>query len=206
MAKFLTIGAAVLAAAATVVWAAGPTSLLVKFKLPPSVNTVKPTAIVDGDGNVLFNATTPGQVRIVNPSSPLPSSMRTVQSSSACPFGSGELFDKATSPDGSFSTFAIPAGQVFVITSLAVEGGTGVPSATPGNPVQTALRINNSVYALTIQNSDIGASKSFSLHETFPTGIVVRSGNPICVEAQDVVTAASVGAAGVINGYLTTDN
>jgi hypothetical protein len=196
---------------ATLAWAAGPTSLAVKFKLPPSVNSVKPVALVDGDGNLLFNSTTPGKVQVVNPTSSglgaiAASDVVTMQSSSACPSGPGEIFDQVVKPDGSFTTFSIPAGKVFVITALSVAGGTGSPQAIPGNPVQVQLHINGSFYSATDQNVDLGPSKSLSLHQTFPTGIVVGSGSPICVVGVDLVTATSVGVSGTINGYMATDS
>jgi len=199
-----------LGVAVTLAWAAGPTALRVKFKLPPVKNAVKAIAVVDGDGNVLFNTTTPGRVAVTNlPAAVLaprlPSDVRTVRSTTLCPNGppSSLVFDQVIGPDGTVTPFAIPVGKVFVVTSLSVVGGTGSPPATPGNPVQIQLLVGNN--GIAVRNVDVGPTASISIDNiTMPTGIVVRSGTSLCIQGIDLL-AAAVGVSGTVNGYLADD-
>lgn len=206
-------------AALGVAWAAGPTALLVKFK--SGTNAVKPVAVVDGDGNLLFTTTTPGKVEITNPivvppassSGPRPSDMRSVRATDGCPgvggaFASAVRFAATVNPDGTTGVFSIPAGKVFVVTSLGVVGGTGVPGATPGDPVQIQLGVRGSggsLDAIPIQNVIAGSAGSFGLHVNFPTGIVATANATLCIAAMNANTTAPIGAGGSINGYFADD-
>jgi hypothetical protein len=100
---------AFITALVTLAWAAGgPTALLVKFKLPPGTNVVKPTAIVDGNGNILFNSTTPGQVQVTN----FP------PQASAGDFFSIVLSADDNYPTSSMTVATVPTDRQLVITDI----------------------------------------------------------------------------------------
>ena len=79
-----------LALAPAVVWAL---TLDVSFRLPPQLNRIKPTAIVDEAGNVLFG-TTPAKVEVTNapPSNSGGAAVFTAYGTTECPPGFVPLY------------------------------------------------------------------------------------------------------------------
>jgi hypothetical protein len=202
----LLVGSVTIVVAA-IAWAAGPTSLLVSFKLPPKINAIKPVAIVDGDGNLLFNGTTPGQVRVTN--APLPSQMVTVASSvvaycSGSPPGSGLFaFDNTRNPDGTVSAFSIPSGSVFVITAAEAVAYGHPPDDVLFMQIHVSGSSGSTAFGTlaVTTNSEGAGGASFAI----PTsGLVVASGSSLCLSSrnQNAVPSALDTVGMALHGYF----
>ena len=111
--------------------AAGPASLIPKYKLPPAVNPIKPTAILDGDGNILFSDTHPGKCE-VTALSPLIVTTPEPEGDTFVPLNALEIFAGCGCWLGRYQD------KLYVVTNntnnqtvLSVQTGVRVPGLRP---------------------------------------------------------------------------
>ena len=185
------LGFAGVVTVAALAWAAGPTTLLVKFGLPPKVNTVKPTAIVDGDGNILFNAATPGQVSVTNqpaiparPLSPtLPSDLVTLTAGpGSCENGGTPMTVQVQSNGVGIPFVNDPmAHKTLILDGIAVS--TGVPAAGQlGTIVLYLGGVGATMWIYQFTQAPVGAvSGSYQTSQALPQ-IPIAGGTTLCAQ------------------------
>jgi hypothetical protein len=146
-----------------------------------------------------------------SPNDLLPSSLRTVTTSSDACFGGSPLFgvkfDLRQHPDGTRSAFSVGTGQVLVITAAEISGSGGVAGNIGDLGVEAfssfVPQVSSFLFGQTNITMDSGGN--MSRQYTFPTGVVVKSGVTLCAIALDVKTVTPLTVFGVLHGYLAAD-
>lgn len=115
----------------------------------------------------------------------------------ACAVGSGFLLDARILPDGSYEPFAIPNGQVLVLTGISWSTIGAV-----GEDSEISLRINPSG-ALVFHATAIVDSLNNGSGNVAVPGIVVRSGSQLCFENTSGAPAMIFDA--TAHGFLAAD-
>jgi hypothetical protein len=118
-----------------------------------------------------------------------------------CPAGGGLQFDRRVQPP-TVVEFTIPVDKVWVVTSIdwAVQGAVTAQMRTALFSVATATGFNGPAgqsTALADGNGHVGASV------VFPTGIVVRSDQLLCLNMQSLESSEFFSA--VAHGFLAPD-
>lgn len=111
----------------------------------------------------------------------------------------GKKFDTLLGADGSQKAFAIPQGQVLVVTAIELLGF----GANPGAQVQTRIfrGVGQTVNNVAIRESVADPSgRIFQIYE-FSPGMVVASGGEVCTNNNLNITVS-----GRLRGYLTNSN
>jgi hypothetical protein len=119
--------------------------------------------------------------------------------SASCPSGAviGKMIDKQHNPDGTITTFTVPAGQVFVATSWDWSG-TGAASSS----IVTGLVLIDSTATLlgTFSQSSASSDSSGLAGGTVvvPSGFVIKSGVSMCYAGGGTRSV-------VVHGFFTKD-
>ena len=105
----------------------------------------------------------------------------------------GDTFDRIDTDGSSMGAFTVPAGQVFVMTSVTIsESG---PSLGVSNPAYRILRLYQSgLLRLELKHRDDDL-----YHLEYPSGLVFEAGSTI--SAQESLTQSRV----TLAGYLAPD-
>jgi len=124
-----------------------------------------------------------------------PSQLVTLEANELCDLNRGQIYDARVLPDGSTAPFAIPQGQVLVVTRWMFRFGGG----TPGNAAFAYLRIEGSAagigqgpFVYDAQGRGVGS---------FELSAVVGAGTQLCGTNSDLAGGVSLG--GFLEGYLT---
>ena len=142
-----------------------------------------------------------------------PSQVVTVQTGgTTCSGSSNNKLDTIVNADGSTGPFTIPAGQVFVITEAEARGDGGAPFGTNQHNGQVLLYRNGPGPAALI-SIDIGTLGSAGTSRpafsapphSFPTGVVVKAGTEICVNAINLSTGTLITGNAVVHGFFARD-
>ena len=115
----------------------------------------------------------------------------------------GEIFFMRTLPDGTSTTFTVPAGKVFIITDVNWQ----IESGNPGTVARLLLRIENLANPALIRNVH---NSVFTLNSAGVNGVNERLGAGIVVSSAAKITAqltAPSGALGALYliGYLAPE-
>ena len=115
----------------------------------------------------------------------------------------GEIFFLRTLPDGTATSFTIPAGKVLIITDVNWQ----IDSGNPGTVVRLLLRIENLANPALIRNVH---NSVFTLNNAGVNGVNERLGAGIVVSSAAKITAqltAPSGALGALYliGYLAPE-
>jgi hypothetical protein len=115
----------------------------------------------------------------------------------------GEIFFLRTLPDGTSTSFTIPAGKVLIITDVNWQ----IDSGNPGTVVRLLLRIENLANPALIRNVH---NSVFTLNSAGVNGVNERLGAGIVVSSAAKITAqltAPSGALGALYliGYLAPE-
>ena len=118
----------------------------------------------------------------------------------------GASLDLREGADATELPFSIPPGQVLVITSAVVNINS--PQG-PGHSVSFYLRRATTSLSsgsnIVTEFAITDAQNRVDRHFEFPTGVVVKSGVNLCVDAFDYTTSTRAGALAHAQGYLTVD-
>ena len=129
------------------------------------------------------------------------SQVRTVNASGLtnCATGPGYVFDQVIPGDlGSFPSFAIPPGQVFVITGLDWR----VVGTPPGEITGATLRLEgNSTIGTVFYDSANAGTDGGSGRAVAVPNVIVKPGVSICLIVGGNFSAFS----GILHGFLATD-
>jgi hypothetical protein len=142
-----------------------------------------------------------------------PSQIVTVVTGGSTCAGTGDSrLDTLDNPDGSAVAFTIPVCKVFVITEAQARGDAGAPFGSAGHNGQVFLYRNglSSRSSITV---DIGTLGSFGTSRpafsapphVFSTGVVVKGGTDVCVNALDLTTQTTITGNAVLHGYFASD-
>jgi hypothetical protein len=132
-------------------------TLDVRFKLPPRFNTIKPTAVVDEAGNVLFNGI-PGKVEVTN----LPTG-----GSGSCSAEDPISVFKESDGTSPVTLYTVPAGKKLVITDVLGTINGGIPFSFWANDTTDPNRRTTG-----LSNGE----------HHFETGIVFQSGETVLTQ------------------------
>ena len=115
----------------------------------------------------------------------------------------GEIFFMRTLPDGTSTTFAVPAGKVFIITDVNWQ----IEAGNPGTVARLSLRIENLANPSFIR--DVHKSV-LTLNSAGVNGVNERLGAGIVVSSAAKITAQLNTLTGALNslyliGYLAPD-
>jgi len=115
----------------------------------------------------------------------------------------GEIFFMRTLPDGTSTSFTVPAGKVFIITDVNWQ----IDAGNPGTVARLLLRIENLANPIFIR--DVHKSV-LTLNSAGVNGVNERLGSGIAVSAAAKITAQITTASGALGclylvGYLAPD-
>jgi len=124
-----------------------------------------------------------------------PSQLVTLKASDQCDLNRGQIYNLRILSDGSTAPFAIPQGQVLVVTRWMFRFGGG----TPGNAAYAYLRIEGNLEGIGqgpfVYDAEGRGVGSFEL------SAVVGAGTQLCGTNSDDAGVVSLG--GFLEGYLT---
>jgi len=108
----------------------------------------------------------------------------------------GEIFFMRTLPDGTSTTFTVPAGKVFIITDVNWQ----IESGNPGTVVRLLLRVENLANPSFIRNVH---NSVLTLNSAGVNGVNERFGSGIVVSSAAKITASLTAPSGALGGlYL----